>query len=96
MPPVSKQTPLPMKATGCSPFLPPFQRMITVRLGCVEPCPTPSSAPMPSFVMALTSSTSTSTPSLRNWPARRANSSGNSTFGGSLTSSRAMMTPSTI
>ena len=28
MPPVSKQTPLPMKATGCSPFLPPFQRMI--------------------------------------------------------------------
>ena len=33
MPPVSKQTPLPMKATGCSPFLAPFQRMITVRLG---------------------------------------------------------------
>ena len=33
MPPVSKQTPLPTKATGCSPFLPPFQRMITVRLG---------------------------------------------------------------
>ena len=29
MPPVSKHTPLPMKATGASPFLPPFQRMIT-------------------------------------------------------------------
>ena len=33
MPPVSKQTPLPMKATGVSPFLPPFQRMTTMRLG---------------------------------------------------------------
>ena len=76
MPPVSKQTPLPTKATGCSPRLPPFQRMITVRLGCVEPWPTPSSAPMPSLVIALTSSTSTSTPSLRNWLARRANSIG--------------------
>ena len=67
MPPVSKQTPLPMKATGCSPRLPPFQRMITMRPGRVEPCATPSSAPMPSLVMALTSSTSTSTPSLRSW-----------------------------
>ena len=28
MPPVSKHTPLPMKATGASLFLPPFQRMI--------------------------------------------------------------------
>ena len=46
--------------------------------------------------MALTSSTSTSTPSLRSWLARRANSTGKSTFGGSLTSSRAMITPSTI
>ena len=96
MPPVSKQTPLPTKATGCSPFLAPFQRMITVRLGCVEPWPTPSSAPMPSLVIALTSSTSTSTPSFLSWLARRANSIGYSTFGGSLTSSRAMMTPSTM
>ena len=32
MPPVSKHTPLPMKATGASPFLPPFQRMTTMRL----------------------------------------------------------------
>ena len=29
MPPVSKQTPLPMKATGSAPRLPPFQRMTT-------------------------------------------------------------------
>ena len=32
MPPVSKHTPLPTKATGASPFLPPFQRMMTTRL----------------------------------------------------------------
>ena len=32
MPPVSKHTPLPMKATGASPFLPPFQRITTTRL----------------------------------------------------------------
>jgi len=74
MPPVSKHTPLPMKATGCSPLLPPFHRMITVRPGRAEPWATPSSAPIPSLVIALTSSTSTMTPSLRNWPARRANS----------------------
>ena len=76
MPPVSKQTPLPMKATGCVPRLPPFQRMITVRLSCCEPCPTPSSAFMPSFFISLTSSTSTATPSFFRLPARRANSSG--------------------
>ena len=50
---------------------------------------------MPSFVIALTSSTSTSTPSFLSWLARRANSTGYSTFGGSLTSSRAITTPST-
>ena len=65
MPPVSKHTPLPMKAIGCSPALPPFQRMTTMRPGRAEPCATPSSAPMPSLVIALTSSTSTTTPSLR-------------------------------
>ena len=53
MPPVSKHTPLPMKASGAAPFLPPFQRMITTRLSCAEPCPTPSSAPMPSLRIAL-------------------------------------------
>ena len=95
MPPVSKVTPLPMKATGCSPFLPPFQRMMTMRPGCVEPCDTPSSAPMPSFSIALMSSTSTATPSFFSSEARRANSTGNSTFGGSLTRLRAKITPST-
>ena len=53
MPPVSKHTPLPMKATGASPFLPPFQRMMTTRLSRSEPCPTPSNARMPSFVERL-------------------------------------------
>ena len=62
MPPVSKQTPLPMKATGASPFLPPFQRITTTRLSRAEPWPTPSSAFMPSFFIAAMSSTSTVTP----------------------------------
>src|ERR1700724_3398285 len=62
MPPVSKHTPLPMKATGAAPRLPPFQRMTTTFDSCTEPWPTPSSAPMPSFFMAATSSTSTPQP----------------------------------
>ena len=76
MPPVSKHTPLPMNATGAAPFLPPFQRMITTRLSCTEPWPTPSSEFMPSFFIAGTSSTSTATPSFFSAAARRANSSG--------------------
>ena len=40
MPPVSKHTPLPMKAIGAASFLPPFQRITTTRLSCTEPCPT--------------------------------------------------------
>ncbi len=63
MPPESKQTPLPMKATGCASFAPPFQRITTTRLGRIEPWPTPSSAPMPSRSIAGTSRISTSTPS---------------------------------
>ena len=39
MPPVSKHTPLPMKATGSTPRLPPFQRMMTQRLSRSEPWP---------------------------------------------------------
>ncbi len=50
MPPESKQTPLPMKATGSTPRLPPFQRMTTSFDSCAEPWPTPSSAPMPSLL----------------------------------------------
>ncbi len=75
-PPVSKHTPLPMKATGASPFLPPFQRMTTTRLSCAEPWPTPSSAFMPIFFKAGTSSTSTATPAFFSAVARRANSAG--------------------
>ncbi len=37
MPPVSKQTPLPTNATGLSPFLPPFQRITTMRPSRTEP-----------------------------------------------------------
>ena len=76
MPPVSKHTPLPMKATGASPFLPPFQRITTTRLSRAEPWPTPSSAFMPSFFIALRSSTSTATPTFFSASVRRANSSG--------------------
>ena len=75
MPPVSKVTPLPTKATGGAPRLPPFQRMITTRARCAEPWPTPSSAPMPSLRIAFSSSTSTATPSFLSALARRANSS---------------------
>src|SRR5260370_54365 len=81
-PPVSKQTPLPMNAAGDAPRLPPFHRMMTVRLSCREPWPTPSSAPMPSRFIAPTSRTSTTTSSLRNRAARRANSSGYRPFAG--------------
>src|SRR5258707_791594 len=75
-PPVTKKKPLPMNAAGDAPLLPPFHRMMPVRLSCLEPWPTPSSAPMPSRFIAPTSSTSTTTSSLRNRAARRANSSG--------------------
>ena len=51
MPPESKQTPLPMKASGCASRAPPFQRIRTTRLGRAEPCPTPSSARIPSASM---------------------------------------------
>ncbi len=65
MPPVSKVTPLPMKAIGAG-FLAlglPFHCMTTRRGGRSLPCATPSSAFMPSFFICFSSSTSTSTPS---------------------------------
>ena len=77
MPPVSKHTPLPMKATGVGASLaavPAHDHEL--RLSCAEPWPTPSSAPMPSFFIAGTSSTSTATPSFLRPDARRANSPG--------------------
>ena len=94
MPPESNTTPLPMKATGASPAGPPFQRITTTRGSRTEPCATASSAPMPSSRIRAGSSTSTSTPSLVSSEARRANSSGVRTFGGSLIRSRASVTPS--
>ncbi len=96
MPPVSKTTPLPTKATGWSLARPPFQRMTTRRGGRPDPCATPSSARMPSFFISVSVSTSTSTPSFFSVFARSANSTGPSALGGSLTRSRAISTPSAM
>jgi hypothetical protein len=96
MPPESKTTPLPIKATGRALSRAPFQRMMTTRLSRAEPWPTPSSARMLSFLRAFSSSTSTSTPTFSSACARLANSSGPRTFGGSLTRSRARATPAAI
>ena len=96
MPPLSKTTPLPMKATGLSrPAAAPFHCITASRGGLAEPCDTPRSAPMPS---------SPAFPAHREFRPRRrtassalafsANSTGPSTFGGSLTRSRARTTPS--
>src|SRR5665213_2651411 len=89
MPPVSNTTPLPTNASGASFALPPFQRMMTNRGGRAEPCATPSSARMPSFFICASVRTSTATPSSVNFFARCANSTGPSTFAGSLMRSRA-------
>ncbi len=93
LPPVSKVTPLPTKAIGRSPALPPFQRMTTSRGGRGEPCATPSSAPMPSFFISFSVSTETSTPSAESSFARAANSTGPRALAGSLTRSRASIVP---
>ena len=94
MPPESKTTPLPTKATGLSFGLPPFHCMTTRRGGLTEPCATPSSAPMPSFFISFSVRTSTLTPSASSSLALAANSTGPSTLAGSLTRSRASTTPS--
>jgi GTP-binding protein len=53
MPPVSKVTPLPMKASGASPALPPRHSRMARRASWAEPWATPSSAFMPSrFIWA--------------------------------------------
>ncbi len=94
IPPESNVTPLPIKASGASSLLAaPFQRRITVRGSFALPCATPSSAPKPSFSMAARSSTSTSSPRLFKVVARSANSTGLSTFAGSVTKSRVSTTP---
>ena len=97
MPPVSKVTPLPTRAIGWPPFGPaPRHCMTTTWLGFSLPCPTASSAFMPSLCNALSPSTSTCTPTLVSSFARAANSAGPSTLAGSLTRSRASVTPSKI
>ena len=78
MPPVSKVTPLPTKASGAL-FLArglPFHCMTTSRGGRALPCATPSSALMPSFFICFSSSTSTSTPSVASFCASAARLSG--------------------
>ena len=50
MPPVSKHTPLPMNATGGVPFLPPFQRMTTMRLAMLGALPDPEQRVHPQFL----------------------------------------------
>ena len=97
IPPESKQTPLPTTTTGFARFeRAPVQRILTRRLSCAEPRPTASSAFMPSLPIALSSRARTSTPSFSSSFARSANSTGNSTFGGSLTRLRARSTPSAV
>ncbi len=94
MPPVSKVTPLPMKAIGFDPSLAPFQRMITARGSLSLPCATPSRAPKPSFAISLGPSTSTVRPNRVSASQRRAISTGFSTLGGSAIRSRLTVTPS--
>jgi hypothetical protein len=94
MPPVSKTTPLPMKATGLSLARPPFHSMTTSRGGRTEPCATPRSAPMPSLRISFSVSTSTATPSFSSSLALAANSDGPRILAGSLMRSRASVTPS--
>ncbi len=103
MPPVSKVTPLPTKASGLDlapPFLPlplpraPFQRITTMRGSAALPSETPISMPKPSLVISFGPKTSTFRPSFSSARQRSAISAGNSTLGGSLARSRARNTPS--
>ena len=93
MPPESNTTPLPMKATGWSAGLAAVPAHDDDAALAPEPCPTPSSARMPSFSIAFSSRISTSTPSFVERRGAVRELLGPSTFGGSLTRSRAMMTP---
>ena len=97
MPPVSKTTPLPTKATGASPSVPPFQCMTTSRGGRGEPCATPSSAPMLSFVISLVAEDlDLDAEPCQFLGLRSANSTGPRMLAGSLTRSRASIVPSAI
>ena len=92
MPPVSKQTPLPTKATGAA-FSLPGQRSTTSLGPCSAPPPTAHNAPMPSAAKRLPSSTSTFRPKSRNARSLSAKLAGFSRLPGSATRSRAKSTP---
>ena len=76
MPPVSKQTPLPIRATGAWDFGPAIQRMTRSWDSRGLPWPTPSSTCMPSFFISASPRISIFTPSLESSRARRENSAG--------------------
>ena len=77
MPPVSKQTPLPMKAMGWAlGSAAPFHWITASWLSRRLPCPTPSSEPMPSSAICFSPRISTSRPIASSALTRRANSSG--------------------
>ena len=61
MPPESKVTPFPSRASGGASPAPVYWRAMN-RGSCCEPCATASSAPIPSFLMAVRSSTVTAKP----------------------------------
>ncbi len=97
MPPVSKHTPLPTKHSVFERFdLAPFHCSTTTREGRSLPCPTASSAPIFKAASWSSSSTSTSRPARERSRMRSANSTGPSMLAGSLTRSRARLTPSAI
>ena len=92
IPPVSKVTPLPTKASGAS-SPPPNQCIITSRDSRRLPWPTPSSAPIPSFSISASSKISIFKPKLTRSLHRSANDTGYNLFAGSKTRSRDMKTP---
>ena len=95
MPPVSKHTPLPTKASVLARLdLAPCHCSTTTREGRSLPCPTDSSAPILWALRSSSSSTWTSSPARVRSRMRSANSTGPSMLAGSLTRSRARKTPS--
>ena len=93
MPPLSKVTPLPTKATGLPSPPAPCQDITTMRGSRALPSETPISMPKPSFSSSAGPNTSTATPSCSRLRQRSAISAGNSTLAGSLARSRARNTP---
>ena len=76
MPPVSKVTPLPMKASGASFALPPFHSITTMRASWEDPWATPSRAFIPSFFIWAGERMEIFSPSLASGFMRSANSTG--------------------